>query len=92
MENWLRVTNPSSEELSVTLVVNGSTGAFEQVLELAPQASTNLPLHQPTYGTRVDSYGVVTLTAKEHTNLFSELLRVRHFEDEVDFAIPTTVR
>ncbi len=92
MDNWLRVTNPTSE----TVTINFLTGTNSDVhsADIPANGTIEIPLHQTeAYQTAVDSYGIVALVNSSAGNILSELIRVKTLPDgDVDFAAPTEVR
>ena len=75
MENWLKLTNPTSREVEYRYSYRKSGKSLS--LKLAAFASTFLPIHDyERFGTAKDDYGVIGIDADEP--FLAELLRVRY--------------
>ena len=93
MENWLRLTNTTGSEIEVRLSVNRSDGSVYQSFNIPAYGSTNLAIHDnSSYGTVLESYGVVIAQSSVKSSLVAELLRVRYQGPFLDFATPTQLR
>ena len=95
MSNWLKITNPSDSDLSVSLFVYNANGTRERSISVPARGSIDLGIHESsTYGTSSDTFGVLQLTPAGGGSLLAELLRIRQdvITGLVDFAAPTAVR
>jgi|GEM_PF-5621695 len=93
MENWLRIFNGSSTSQELTLTTSLAGTSTNLTYTLPANSGLNLPLHEfSTYGTAVDSYGRLQLFTNTGSGIFAELLRVRPYQTQIDFSMPTAVR
>ena len=93
MENLLKLFNTSDQATTATVLVNGPASSAEKTVVIPANGTINLPLRDNSdCGTAGDSYGGVLVTTDEPGKLLSEVVRIRHLGEELDFAAATSVR
>lgn len=93
MENWLKVVNTSASEKQIQILVHSQDTTSETLLDLAPHGSAILPIHDTAqFHTAADTYGTIEARITDGAYIFAELLRIRPYQDKIDFAAPTVVR
>lgn len=95
MSNWLKIFNLRDTATEVTVTVHNSSGNPNvRVIQLAPNQGIDLGLHDTaSFGTSLNTYGVVQLETEQSGAVLGELVRFRMFPNGlVDFAAPTAVR
>ena len=95
MLNTLRLMNPTNQAITAKLEIHHLSPATEKTIIIPAKGSLDLELHETsTYGTEVDTYGVVTINTTSSGQLLAEMIRTRLLsaESEVDFRLPTEVR
>jgi hypothetical protein len=93
MSNWLRLFNVSPSDDTVQLTVyNGNQTVYDDTLSIGALSGFDRGLHEvDVYGTNLNNYGLVKVTAP---TVMTQLLRLKPVSGtaQVDFTAPTPVR
>jgi hypothetical protein len=93
MSNWLRLFNMSPNDGAVQITVyNGNTTVYDETISIDALSGFDRGLHETNvYGTNVNNYGLVKVTAP---TVMTQLLRLKPVSgtNQVDFTAPTPVR
>lgn len=90
MANWLKLVNPSSSPVTVTVNVFSNGSSTPRSFSLPAHGSRDLPLHdQSLFGTQPDTYDLVEVTGAP---VIGQVLRVQQIGAFFDFVFPTPLR
>ncbi|MCC6933014.1 MAG: S8 family serine peptidase [Deltaproteobacteria bacterium] len=95
MENLLRISNTTSDQVIISVQIDGNSQISTKRYIVNPHAALEVPLHDiRSFGIRSGSYGSVLVQATKGAGIISEILRIRHESSgsNLDFVAPTMLQ